>query len=114
MAETDVNTDAAANAKVMMDLVVDPQTTTHLSVNILNKLLESYEHPNFFVTMFEENMTLGECPECGHQNHWLIPEDDLNQMGYVSHDKDSRVPRHTDAKCCPKYQEACSKKKVSP
>lgn len=111
---TNVKTDAARNAQVLAELVVDPSTTTHLSVNILNKLLESYEHPNFFVTMFEENMSLGECPECGHQNHWLIPETQLNQFGYVTSEQDPRVPQNTDEHVCPDYHEACKKKKVLP
>lgn len=111
---TDSKTDAARNAQVLAELVVDPATTTHLSVNILNKLLESYEHPNFFITMFEENMSVGECPECGHQNHWLIPETELNQMNWVTADKDPRVPRNTDEHVCEEFKEACSKKKVCP
>ena len=110
----DVKTDAARNAQVLAELVVDSQTTTHLSVNILNKLLESYENPNFFITLFEARMSLGECPSCGHENHWLVPEDELNKMGWVTHLKDSRVDKHTNAKSCPEFHESCSKQKAKP
>jgi hypothetical protein len=111
---SDVKTDAAKNAQVLAELVVDPQTSTHLSVNILNKLLDASENPSFFVTMFEEAMSLGECPECGHENHWLIPEVDLNQLDWVTHKRDPRVPENTDVDSCPRYQEACLKKKCNP
>ncbi len=110
----DVKTDAATNAQVLAELVIDPQTTTHLSVSILNKLIDSSENPSFFVTMFEERMSLGECPNCGHENHWLIPEDSLNQLGWVTHEEDKKIPQHTDAEVCPEFQEACSKRKINP
>lgn len=102
----------AQNAAVLAELVCDPLTTEHVRVQILNKLLENKRNDNFFVTMFNEQLSLGKCPKCEHKNHWLIPEDDLNQMGWVTHEKDKNVKRHTTAKDCPKYQEACSKKKI--
>jgi hypothetical protein len=42
----------------------------------------------------------------------LIPEDDLNKKGWVSNERDERVPRTTDEESCPKWQQACKKKKV--
>jgi hypothetical protein len=63
--------------------------------------------------MMDEKLSYGECPHCQHKNHWLIPEDDMNQMGYVSKDEDERVPEHTDAESCEEYQQACLKKKIT-
>lgn len=101
------------NADVLVDIVVDPKTTEHLRVKTLNKLLEGRENQNFFQTMFEENMSFGACPNCKHENHWLIPENDLNVMGWVTYEKDPRVFKNTDAKSCTDYSEACAKKKTS-
>ena len=103
----------AANGQVLADMVADPDTPEHLRVQIINKILESRKNENFFATMLQERLSFGECPGCGHENHWLIPEDDLNQMGEVTHEKDPRVPRMTDIKSCPTWQEACKKKKVT-
>lgn len=102
-----------ANAEVMADLVADPMTTEHLRVKIITKLLESREGQDFFKTMFEEGLSYGECPCCGHTNHWAIPEDELNQMGYVTHEKDTQVESgKTTKEICPDFQEACKKKKI--
>jgi hypothetical protein len=103
----------AENAHVLAELVVDPMTSDALRVRILNKLLESSEGQNFFATMFNELLSHGECPGCGHENHWLIPEDELNRMGWMTHEQDERVPRMTDVTTCVKWQEACKKKKVN-
>jgi len=101
------------NADVLVDIVVDPKTTEHLRVKTLNKLLEGRENQNFFQTMFEEKMSYGACPHCQHENHWLIPENDLNVMGWVTHEIDPRVPKNTKANTCTDYREACAKKKIS-
>ena len=50
---------------------------------------------------------------CDHENHWLVPEDDENEMGWVSYEKDKRVLKHTDKDSCPLFQEACSKKRTT-
>lgn len=107
-----VNTFEVENARTMAELVVDPTTTEALRVQILNKLLESKGDANFFVTMFQEKLTFGACPECGHENHWGIPEDDLNQMGWVTSERDPRIPRSIADMNCPEFHEACLKKKV--
>jgi hypothetical protein len=101
------------NAKVLAQIVVEPTTPDSLRVQILNRLAEGLESENFFDTIFAEDLDLGECPDCGHNNHWLIPEDDLNKMGWVSHEEDDRVPRSTSEETCAKWQEACKKKKVT-
>lgn len=102
-----------SNAQIMAELISDVNTTEHLRVNIITKLLESREGNSFFRTIFEEGLSFASCPNCGHQNHWAIPEDDLNEMNWITHEKDSRVPRNTDSKSCPKYQEACGKKRIT-
>ncbi len=108
-----IDTREAKDAKVMAELIVDPQTTDHLKVTIINKLLETNENPDFFPTIFNEKMSLGDCPDCGHTNNWLIPEDVLNKMGYVSHLEDANVSEHTNEESCPEWHEACCKKKIS-
>jgi hypothetical protein len=101
------------NLSILAELVADPQTSEHLRVNIINKLLESRVGQNFFLTMFEEGLSFGACPCCGHENHWLIPEDALNEMGWVSFKKDPNVPSKLTSEICPEYAEACQKKKTS-
>jgi hypothetical protein len=113
MADYDTEDLNAANIKAMVDLVVDTNISETLRVNILNKLLEGSEGENFFTTMFQEKLSFGECPECGHENHWLVPEDELNKVGWASHMRDERVARVTDAISCDKWEEACKKKKVT-
>lgn len=102
----------AVNASVLASLVVDPLTTDSSRVAILNLLLEQNSEKDFFASMFREGLSLGECPECGHQNHFLIPEDVLNTFGYVTSKEDTRVPAHTTKDDCVIYQESCQKKKV--
>ena len=102
-----------ANAKILADLVADPGTTDQLRVKIITKLLESREGQDFFRTLFEEGLSFGECPCCGHMTHWAIPEETLNEMGWVSHEKDKRVPTKTTIDNCPTFQEACLKKKIT-
>ena len=101
------------NAEILAELIVDPNTTDALRVQILNKLLDQTDAENFFETITAELLSFGACPECGHENHWLVPEEDLNRLGYVSHEKDRRVKQATTAKDCVKYQQACAKKKVN-
>lgn len=101
------------NAETLATLIVDPATSDNLRVQILNKLLDSTAADNFFETMLKEDLSYGECPYCGHKNHWLVPEEDMNRFGFVSYEEDPRVKRTTTAEDCPKWQEACSKKKVN-
>ena len=102
-----------SNAKILADLVADPYTTDLLRVKILTELLESREGQDFFQTMYEEGLSFGACPCCGHENHWAVPEDILNTMNYVSHINDSRIKEHTTIDDCEEYQEACRKKKIT-
>lgn len=100
------------NAQILLSLALDEKTTEHTRIQIFTKLLQSKKDSNFFETMFREKMTFGACPECNHENHWLIPEDDLNQMGWVTCKEDPRVKPNTTKDDCERYQEACIKKKV--
>lgn len=109
----DVDTLDAQNAAVLAELVVDPATTEHIRVQILNKLLEAQEDQSFFDTMLQEGLDLGECPHCGHLDNWLIPETELNIRGVVTAERDPRVKLNTTAVDCPEFQEACQKKKVT-
>lgn len=102
-----------SNLEILAELIANPNTTKHLTVTILNKLLESKEGQNFFRTIVEQEVSLGACPCCGHVNHWLVPEDELNSLGWITSEKDSEVPRATTLETCSKYSEACSKKKIS-
>ncbi len=101
------------NVKVIAQMIADAQTTEHLRVLLINKLLESKGDDNFFPTMFEEKMSFGACPDCGHENHWLIPESDLNKLGWLTSEEDDKVPIQTNADLCSQWAEACIKKKVS-
>lgn len=103
----------ASNANIIAEMVADPDTPDFLRVQMINKMLESRKSENFFASMFTEKLSFGACPNCQHETHWLIPETDLNQMGWVSHEKDSRVQRTTTEKDCSSWAEACSKKKIS-
>lgn len=101
------------NAEILAELIVDPATPDRLRVEILNRLLDQTDADNFFETITQEMLSYGFCPECGHFNHWLVPEEELNKLGWVSHEKDGNVKRVTTAEDCPKFQEACSKKRVN-
>jgi len=101
------------NISVLIELIVDPNTTESLRVKILNKLLDTTESETFFETMVKELLTHGACPCCGHENNWLVPEEDLNRMGVVTHQRDPRVKRTTTEKDCEKWREACGKKKIN-
>jgi len=100
------------NASTLAELCVDPLTTEHSRVQILQLLLSQVAEKDFFTTMFKDELTLGECPSCGHQSHWLIPEDVLNTFGYVSSKEDTRVKEHTTKEDCKLWQECCVKKKT--
>lgn len=102
-----------ANASVLSDMLVDRQTSEAIRLQIINELNEATKTDTFFEAIFNEALSFGPCPCCGHENHWLVPEDNLSQMGWVTSDKDSRVPRHTDSKTCSQWAEACSKKRVT-
>ena len=102
-----------ANAKILTEMLVDPKTPEANRLQIINELNEEAKTSTFFEAMFNEMLSWGKCPHCCHENHWLIPEDDLSQMGWVTHEKDDRVPRNTDIRSCPEFAEACSKKRTS-
>jgi hypothetical protein len=102
-----------ANAAVLVELITGPNISENLRIQAMEKLTSSKTNDSFFQTMLEEDLTIGECPHCQHKNHWLVPEEELNQMGYVSKDEDDRVPEQTDINSCPEFQEACLKKKVT-
>jgi hypothetical protein len=103
----------AQNASVLAEIIVDPLTSDALRVSILNKLLEIVEGQTFFQTIFKENLSFGSCPGCGHNDHWLIPVDQLAEMHWIIHEKDPKVPRNTDKNSCKQWAEACHKKKIS-
>jgi phage FluMu protein Com len=102
-----------AQAKALADMIVEPTTPELLRVRMINKFIEARSGGNFFATIFREGLSKGECPKCQHVNHWLVPEEELNQMGHVSHEEDERVERMTTADTCPRFQQACKKKKVT-
>lgn len=99
--------------RILADLVTDEGTTDHLRVTIIRKIMESREGQSFFNTLYEEKISYGECPECGHENFWAIPEDSLNELGWVTHKKDPRVKNNPTKEDCPEYQESCAKKKLT-
>ena len=102
-----------ANAAALANMLIDPQTSENVRIQIINELNAADNSNSFFETMFAEQLTLANCPNCLHTNHWLIPEDDLNQMGWVSSLEDKRVKPNTSKYDCSEYQEACAKKKVT-
>ncbi len=102
-----------ANAAVLVELITGANISENLRIMAMEKLTASKNNDSFFQTMLEEKLTYGECPHCNHKNHWAVPEEELNQMGYVSKDEDDRVPETTDEKICPEFQQACLKKKVT-
>ena len=100
------------NAKALVELLLDQDTPDNTQIQIIQHLISSRAGQDFFRTIFEENLSFGKCPKCEHENHWIIPEDNLNMMGYVSHEKDPRVLEATDEESCKEFQQACKKKKV--
>lgn len=103
----------AANAKALADMIVEPTTPELLRVRMINKFIEARTGGNFFSTIFREGLSQGECPNCGHSNHWLVPEEELNQMGWVTHEQDERVKRMTTPDDCPKWQQCCKKRRIN-
>lgn len=101
-----------ANAAALAEMLVDEQTSQKVQLMIINDILEASKNLTFFEKMFNEEMSLAKCPFCSHLNHFLIPEDDLNQFGWVSYEHDERVLQHTSVDTCPDYAEACAKKKT--
>jgi len=99
------------NAAALVEMLADPVTSENVRLQIINEILEKEKGDTFFETMFSELMSFAACPFCAHENHFLIPEDDLNQMGWVTNEEDSRVPKNPTVKDCVEYQEACLKKK---
>lgn len=102
-----------ANAAVLVELITGSGISETLRITAMERLIASKTNDTFFETMFEENLTYGTCPHCDHANHWLITEDAANQMGWVSHKEDPRVPETTDAKSCPTYEQSCKKKRIT-
>ena len=98
------------NAQALIALLSDPTTDQRIRMQIIAEILEASKADTFFESMFAEGMSLGECPNCKHERHWLIPEEDLNVYGWVSSEKDDRVPVHTNDQVCPEFAEACIKK----
>lgn len=101
------------NAAVLVELITAPNVTETLRISAMEKLTANNDDTDFFRTMLEEKLSYGECPHCAHKNHFLIPEENLNIMGYVSHDEDERVPETTNIDSCPEFQECCLKKKCT-
>ena len=102
-----------ANARTLAELAVDSQTSEDLRVKIIQKLLDNTQHGNFNATVYAEGLSAGHCPKCNHFQHWLVPEANLNEMGWVTSDKDKKVVRQTKSKDCARYAEACKKKKIN-
>jgi len=102
-----------ANAAVLAEMLASPDTSEAVRLQVINELNEASKSDTFFEAMFNEELSVGKCPHCKHKNHWLIPEDDLSQMGWVTSDEDPRAEKHTTIKTCEEYQESCSKKKVT-
>lgn len=103
----------SANAETLIEILMDPVTPESVRLNIIGEILESSKNDTFFEMMFLEEMSLGRCPYCRHKNHWLVPEDELNVMNWVTHETDSRVAKQPTRKTCEVFQEACTKKKVT-
>jgi len=101
------------NAAALSEMLIDPQTSEAVRLQIINELNEYSKNDTFFESMFTELLSYGACPCCHHENHWLIPEDDKSQMGWVTCEKDDRVKRHTTQADCPEFAEACMKKTVT-
>ena len=107
---TDLN---AANAAVLAEIVTDPLTTEATRVEILNLLSQLGKTENFFEEMFNLDLSFGECPCCGHQDHWLIPPDELAMLGWIPEEKDERLKRTVSSEDCPRFAQACPKKKTN-
>ena len=102
------------NASVLVEIITGANVSENLRIQAMDKLLGDREGgETFFRTMLEEKLSYGECPHCQHKNHFLIPEEELNQMGYVSREEDDRVTETTDSSNCELFQQSCLKKKIT-
>jgi len=103
-----------ANADVLVQIITGANISENLRIQAMEKLTASKEGDGtFWKTMMEEKLSYGACPKCQHENHWCIPEDDLNQMGWVTAKEDERVKEQTTEVDCPEYQQACAKKRIT-
>lgn len=100
------------NAAALVELLLDQDTPDNTQFNIISHLVNSRKGQGFHKTIFEEMLSFGKCPKCNHENHWIIPEDDLNKMGWVTSQEDPKVPVETNIENCTHFQQACKKKKV--
>ena len=101
------------NLGILAELVADPGTSDWLRIQIIQKINEAKGGISFFETIYREGLSEGDCPHCGHHRAWLIPEDVLNELGFVSYKEDPRVPPTTDKESCETYAEACLKKTLT-
>jgi len=100
--------------EALVEIVVDSNTPDHNRILALNKLMEiRKKDTSYFETITDSELSYGACPCCGHKNHWLVPEQELNVQGIVTSDLDENVPLYTSVETCPEYAEACAKKKIS-
>ena len=104
---------AEKNAEVLINMLMDPDTPPDLQVKVMLKLMAARHENTFFATMFREQVSFGACPNCSHENFWAVPEDELNKIGYVTHERDKRVKRNPKKADCAKWAEACPKKKLT-
>jgi len=102
-----------ATAASLAEMLVDPQTSPPVRLQIIEMLLEEDRGASFFDMMLKEGMSHGRCPNCKHENEWLIPEEELNVRNIITHEKDPRVKQHTSVDTCKEFAEACSKKKTT-
>lgn len=102
-----------ATAEALGELLADPQTSNAVRLQIINELLDEDKGQSFFDTIFKEEMSKGNCPSCNHENHWAIPEEELNIRGWITHEIDKRVKQHSNEETCKEFAEACSKKKTT-
>lgn len=99
------------NAQALIELLADPDTPPDVQIRAMNRLIDTKEGDNFFKTMFSEMVSYGSCPCCEHSNHWLIPEDELNKMGWSTPEQDPQVAEQSRA-ACERFEEACLKRKT--
>jgi hypothetical protein len=100
------------NARALAEMLSDPVTSENVRLQIINEILEKERDETFFETIFREMLSYAPCPFCDHKSHWMVPEDDLNQFGWVTSQEDDRVPRNPTIRDCVEFQECCQKKRV--
>ena len=101
------------NLETLVALLTDPKTNITMVAKIATRLVESRENAEFFDVIMEQMLDHGACPCCGHENHWAIPESELNIRGEVSAHKDKRVKVFTTEEDCHRWHEACAKRKLT-